>query len=246
MSVLRGRSFTAAICLLGIGLSSGCAATVAGTAQRQSVGDRRAIVELLPTAEEVSEAVGDPLDTTGAPMAGDIDVLPNGIRDAGGAAPLDCLGAVTPLMRVVYEGGGVAAAAWRDYAKLGSGQTVSSAEAGVVRFGSDGEASRMFTRFVTAWRSCAGTTVTLFISPSSSAGLQLTVTDVRADGPVLSATILSDSGDGSTYPTEHAVGVVADYIVDVDVAITDPDPTRRVAAGRAADLVRLMQAKIAR
>lgn len=216
-----------------------------GTAQRQTVSDRAAIAALLPTAEEVSDTVGNPLDTTGSPLVGSIDVLPNGIRDAAGASPLDCLGAVTPLMRVVYEGGGVTGAAWRDYARLGAGQTVSSAEAGVVAFGSDGEASRMFNRFVTAWRSCAGTTVTLFVSPSSTAGLELTLTDVRAEGQVLSATVLSDGGDGTVFPTEHAVGVAADFIVDVDVAITDPDPDRRVAAGRAADLVRLIQGKIA-
>ena len=60
------------------------------------------------------------------------------------------------------------------------------------------------------------------------------------DGPVLSAVILSDGGDGTVYPTEHAVGVAADCIVDVDVAVTDPDPARRVAAGRAAGVVRAM------
>jgi hypothetical protein len=226
--------------VLSVALTAGCATTVGGAPQRRSIDDRAALQELLPTAEEVSTAVGNRLDPAGASLAGSIDVLPNGIRDADGASPLDCLGAVTPLMRVVYEGGGVQGAALRNFARLGAGQTVSSAEAGVVRFGSDAEASRMFTRFVTAWRSCAGTTVTLFVSPASGAGLQLTVTDVRADGPVLRATILSDGGDGAVFPTEHAVGVAADCIVDVDVAITDPDPSRRVATGRAADLVAVM------
>ena len=75
-------------------------------------------------------------------------------------------------------------------------------------------------------------------------GLKLTVTDVRVIGPLLTATILSDDGRGDEFPTEHAVGVAADCIVDVDVAITDPDPQLRVPGTRAADLVRLMLDKI--
>lgn len=221
----------------------GCSNTVGGSAQRHGAEEPVPLQQVLPTADEVSAAVGNPLDTTGTAASGSIDVLPNGIRDSEGATPLDCLGAVTPLMRVVYEGGGVQAAAWRDYARLGAGLTVSSAEAGAVRFGSESEASRMFARFTTQWQSCEGTTVTL--GTGGGGGLELTVSAVKVDGPVLSAVIFSDTGDGSLYPTEHAVGVAADVIVDVDVAITDPVPTQRIPAGRAADLVRVMLAKIA-
>ena len=221
----------------------GCSNTVGGSAQRHGAEEPVPLQQVLPTADEVSAAVGNPLDATGTATSGSIDVLPNGIRDSEGATPLDCLGAVTPLMRVVYEGGGVQAAAWRDYARLGAGLTVSSAEAGAVRFGSESEASRMFARFTTQWQSCEGTTVTL--GTGGGGGLELTVSAVKVDGPVLSAVIFSDAGDGSLYPTEHAVGVAADVIVDVDVAITDPVPTQRIPAGRAADLVRVMLAKIA-
>ncbi len=220
----------------------GCSATVGGSAQRRGADEPAPLQQVLPTADEVSAAVGNPLDAVGTVTAGSIDVLPNGIRDSEGATPLDCLGAVTPLMRVVYEGGGVQAAAWRDYARLGAGLTVSSAEAGVVRLGSESEASRMFARFTTQWQSCEGTTVTL--GTGGAGGLELTVSAVKVDGPVLSAVIFSDAGDGTLYPTEHAVGVAADCIVDVDVAITDPVPTQRIPAGRAADLVRMMLSKV--
>lgn len=221
---------------------TGCSAAVEGTAARRGAGDPLPLQQILPTADDISAAVGNPLDLTSTPSIGSIEVLPNGIRDSDGATPLDCLGAVTPLMRVVYEGGGVQSAAWRDYARLGEGRTVSSAEAGVVRFGSEAQASRMFARFVTQWQSCDQTTVTL--RAGGSGGLELTVSEVRVDGPVLSAVILSDGGDGTVYPTEHAVGVAADCIVDVDVAVTDPDPARRVAAGRAEAVVRAMLDKI--
>lgn len=220
---------------------SGCATTIGGSARRHESASV-SLLQLLPTADEVSAAVGNPLDDTGAPKIGSIDVLPDGIRDSAGASPLDCLGAAAPLMRVVYEGGGVQGAAWQDYARFGSGLTVSSAEAGVVRFGSPAEASRMFARFVTQWQSCEATTVTLHTG--GGGGLDLQVSDVRAEGAILSAVILSDGGDGSMFPTERAVGVKADCIVDVDVAVTDPVPARRAAAGRAAALVRLMLAKV--
>jgi hypothetical protein len=102
-------------------------------------------------------------------------------------------------------------------------------------------AARLFARFVTQWQACDGTTVTLH---AGTGGLELTATDIRVDGEVLSATVRSDGGDGTVYPTEHAVGVAGDYLVDVDVAITDPDPARRIPASRAADLVRTILGKI--
>ena len=215
---------------------SGCSAEVSGTAQKQ-LAPQQALRQILPTAEEVRLAVGNSLDAVGDPIVGSIEMLPNGIRDSTGATPLDCLGVVTPLMRVVYAGAGVREVAWQDFARFGRGLTVSSAEAGVVQFGSDSEASRMFARFVTEWQSCEGTTVTMHAG--NGGGLDLTVTDVRVDGPVLSATILGDGGDddGGVFPTEHALGVVADCVVDVDVAITDPDPARRVATTRRRPLI---------
>lgn len=216
--------------------AAGCSSTVDGSARRQ-YSPAAALIQVLPTADEVSIAVGNPLDAPGPPKVGSITVLPNGIRTSDDAAPLDCLGAVTPLMRVVYESGGVQAAAWQDFSRFGRGLTVSSAEAGVVLMDSEEAASRTFAAFVTRWRGCDRTTVTM-------QGLELTVTDVRVAGPILTATILSDGGRGDEFPTEHAVGVAADCIVDVDVAITDPDPRLRVPGTRAADLVRLMLDKI--
>lgn len=243
LATKRGSRAVAAAAALAV--LPGCGTTVGGTAHTQSVSTpenpKQVLLRVLPTAAEVSEAVGNRLDTAGDVVTGSIDMLPNGIRDSAGATPLDCLGAVTPLMKVVYAGAGVRAVALQNYARFGRSMRVSSAEAGVVQFDSDAEAARMFARFVTQWQSCEGTTVTMHVT--RTAGLDLTVTDVRVNGPVLSATILSDGGDGTVFPTEHAVGVAADCIVDVDVAVTDPDPTQRVAAGRAANLVRMMLAK---
>ncbi|MBJ7398714.1 sensor domain-containing protein [Mycolicibacterium sp.] len=218
-----------------------CATAVDGSATRQPP---FALQQALPTAEQVRAAVGNPLDATSQPVVGSIDVLPNGIRGNDAVDPIECLGAITPLMRWVYEKGDVRGVAWQDFARFGEGQTVSSADTGVVRFVSDAEASRMFSQFVTRWRSCEGGRVGINAGGSD---LGLSVTDVAVAGPILSATILSGKSDTDAgFPTEHAVGLSADCIVDVDVAVTAPDPARRVATTRAVDLARAMLDNLSR
>jgi len=217
-------------------LLAACSATVGGAPSRQS---STRLQQVLPTADQVAEAVGNPLDPSGPEITGSIALLPNGIRDARDAVPIDCLGAATPLMRVVYEQGDVRDVALRDFSSFGDGLTVSSAHTGVVRFASDADATRMFSAFVTRWRSCDDITVKVNITPTSA--LEWRVTDVREEGGILSSVVLSgDTGDEPAFPTEHAVGLSGDCIVDVDVAVTAVQPSRRVATTRAVDLVRLM------
>lgn len=178
--------------------------------------------------------MGNPIDRSGQALVGPIDLLPNGLRDSKDVSPLDCLGAATPLMRVVYEKGAVSGVALQDYSRLGAGLAVSSVHTGVVRLGSDAEAARMFTAFVAQWRACSGTAVSVHVTPTSS--LQWRIADVRESGGILSATVYSaESNDKPAFATEHAVGQADDCIVDVDVAVTAGAP-----AGRAAQLVGLM------
>lgn len=212
-----------------------CTTSVDGSALRQR---RSSLQRALPTVEQVRVAVGNPLDPVGPPVLGSIDLLPNGIRGDDAVDPIECLGAITPLMRWVYEQGDVRDVAWQDFARFGEGQPVSSVHTGVVRFDSDAEASRMFAQAVTRWRSCEGGRVGI---NAGGDDLGLSVTDVVVAGPILSATILSGASDTDPgFPTEHAVGLWADCIVDVDVAVTDPDPAGRVATTRAVDLTRAM------
>lgn len=201
--------------------------------------------EVLPTPRQVADAVGNSLDPTGPEAIGSISLLPNGIRDSGDVKPLDCLGAATPLMRVVYEKGDVRQAALRDYARYGEGLTVSSVHTGVVRFGSDAEASRMFAAFARQWRACDNTTVRVHVTATSE--LDWRVTDVRQQGDILADTVLTGESQGQpAFPTEHALGVAGPFIVEVDVAVTDMLPGRRVAATRAVDLVRQMMDNVRR
>lgn len=213
-----------------------CSTSIDGSAvRRQSV----PLNQVLPSPDQVAQAVGNPLEPTGPEAVGAITLLPNGIRDSNDAEPVDCLGSATPLMRVVYEKGDVQQVALRDYARYGEGLTVSSVHTGVVRFGSGAEAARMFDAFAGQWLACDKTTVKVHVTVSSD--LEWKVTDVRADGAVLSDTVLTgESKDQSAFPTEHALGVAGPCIVEADVAVTDMLPGRRVARGRAVELVRQM------
>ncbi len=194
---------------------------------------------VLPSPDQVAEAVGNPLNPTGPGVVGSITLLPNGIRDSGDVEPLDCLGSATPLMRVVYEKGDVREVALRDFARYGEGLTVSSVHTGVVRFASDAEAARMFSAFVSRWRTCDGARVRVQVTPTSE--LVWRVTDVRTDGAVLSDVVVTGgSRNEPAFPTEHALGLAGACIVEVDVAVTDMLRGHRIATTRAADLVRQM------
>lgn len=227
------------------GLVAGCGAVflVACSSTLRGVPERHRPAHLgqaLPTAEQVEQAVGNPLDP-GPEVDGSIAMLPNGIRDSKDVTPVECLGAATPLMRVVYEQGDVREVALRDFSRYGRGLTVSNVHTGVVRFASDAEAARIFTKFVTGWHACDGSTVSVHVTPTSTVDWR--ITEVREGGGILAATVLSgESRDKPGFPTEHAVGIASDCIVDVDVALTDTLPGRQVAAGRRA--VGLVQAML--
>ena len=67
------------------------------------------------------------------------------------------------------------------------------------------------------------------------------VTDVKVDGPILSATVVTwDNHHTPQSPNEHAVGVESDVIVDVKTAIGPGGE----AGTRAIDLVKLMLRKV--
>jgi hypothetical protein len=221
---------------LSVVLLGACSSSIAGSA----VGGHSVRVnQILPSVDQVAAAVGNPLDPTQPAVVGSIGLLPNGIRDSNDVEPVDCLGAATPLMRVVYEKGDVREVALRDFTRYGEGLPVSSVHTGVVRFGSHAEAARMFAVFNARWHACDGATVRVHLTSTSD--LEWKVGDVRSDGAVLSDSVLTgESRDQPAFATEHALGLVDAYIVETDVAVTDSAPGRPVATSRAVALVRQM------
>jgi hypothetical protein len=232
--------------VVGVAVLAGCTSTVDGTAARKDpVSAVRDLAAVLPSSAEAGQAAGNPLPDNNFPAIGGIDMLPNGIRDNSDANPIECLGPVTPFMRVVYEGGDVRRTAWQEFSNFGGGQTVSSADAGVVEFGSEAEAQRMFGGFVARWKACEGKTVRSVLRSPANIELYQKITDVKVDGPVLSATVVNSDNQGdTTFPTERAIGLAADCIVDVDVAVTGGTPAQHRPAGRAVSLAATMQHKV--
>lgn len=134
-------------------------------------------------------------------------MLPNGIQDNSGATPIECLGPATPFMRVVYQGGDVRRVGWQEFSNVGSGQAVSSVDAGVVEFASDTEAQRLFADFAARWKSCEGTTVRSTLPGPANTELYQKITDVRVDGPLVSATVINSDNQGdAAFPIERAIG----------------------------------------
>ncbi|MBB3603218.1 hypothetical protein FHT40_002879 [Mycolicibacterium sp. BK556] len=233
--------------MLGIAMLTGCTSVVDGAARHEPVSPVRDLAAVLPTSIEAGQAAGNPLPDTDFPVVGGIDVLPNGIRDDTGADPIECLGPITPFMRVVYEAGDVRRAAWQEFSNFGGGQTVSSVDAGVVEFGSETEAQRMFDGFVTRWKACEGKTVRTPLHNQAGIELFQKITDVKVDGPVLSATVVNSDNQGdAAFPTERAVGLAADCVIDVDAAVTGGTAATQRASGRAISLVMTMRDKVTR
>ncbi|OBB69501.1 hypothetical protein A5758_05690 [Mycobacterium sp. 852014-50255_SCH5639931] len=203
-------------------LGTGCVTTVAGTPTRTGPlgGAALPLSQVLPDAAEVSAAVGNELPPHSPPLVGGIDVLPDGIRDAGGAAPIECLGALAPAMRLVYEKGPVRRVATQDYWNYGSGRQASSATAAAIELATTSDAQRLFASFVQQWQRCTDTTVTMYTHDRSNTELYSKVTDVRVDGPILSATVIAwDNHHTPPSPNERAVGTTGDVIADVKVAV---------------------------
>jgi hypothetical protein len=240
-----GIGLARAVALLSVGvLSAGCANTVAGMPTRSPRPSRAAapLEQILPTDDEVKTAIGNDLPPHTPAEVGGIEVLPDGIRDNSAAAPIDCIGAVEPLLRIVYEKGPVRAAATQTYWNYDLGVAVSSAHAGAVRFTSSEAAQRLFASFIPQWQKCDGTTVTLYTHDSENTELYSKVTDVKVDGPILSATIVGwDNHHTPPFPNEHALGIQSDVIVDVEAAIGPGGQ----AGTRAIDLVKVMLRKVA-
>ena len=235
--------------MVGVVVLAGCTTTVDGSATHAARGTAsRNLAAILPSSAEVSDAAGNPLSDNGSrPSAGGIDALPNGIRDSNAANPIDCLGVVSPFMRIVYEKGAVRGAAWQQFSNYGGRQTVSSVDAGVVEFSSEAEAQRMFGEFVSRWKSCQGTTVTTYLHNANDAELYQKITDVRVDGAVLSATVInSDNQRDAEFPTERALGVASDCVADVDVAVTGGTEAQQTPAGRAVNLATAMLDRVNR
>lgn len=213
----------------------GCAHTVTGSARQAA----RA-VEILPTEDDVTAAVGNNLSTFGfRPFIGNVEILPDGYRTDADATPIACVAVTDTAPRIVYEPAPVIEAARQSYFNWDSGVDISGADAAVVRMSKADSALATFESFVRRWQQCDGVSVVKRPWGRAKSEIDADVSEVREANMVMSATARthgSTNVQAATY--ERAIGVRADTIVEVSLAVT-PQAARKPAAPTPA--VRLVQ-----
>lgn len=219
----------------------GCAHTVAGSAHPAT----RA-VGILPTEDEITAAVGNPLSTYGfQPFIGNVEVLPDGYRTEADATPIACVAVTDTASRIVYEAAPIVEVARLSYFNWGSGVDASGADAAVVRLSTADAARATFASFVRQWQQCDGVSVAKRAGGQTKAAFGADVSEVKETSTVLSATVRTHGGpqvQSAVY--ERALGVRAGTIVEVSLAITPQGQRQPTAPTPAARLVRVMLDKV--
>jgi hypothetical protein len=205
--------------LLGaVTIAAGCANGVDGVAR-----PARTAVTILPSEDEMTSAVGNRLSSFGfQPFVGGLEIMPNGFRTDGDAAPIKCIGVTDTMMRVTYEPSDVMEAARQSYFNWSQGVAVSGADAAVVRLANADDADRTFGRFAGQWQGCDDQTVVKHLRGVTNADVAAAVSDVDVSGPILTATVSTRQGPAA--PASHyqrALAVRNDTIVEVSLAVSD-------------------------
>ncbi len=223
------RAARAVIAAVGICLVGACSSPVDGIAtapapatRPASPGPPAALDRVLPTADELSRTLGvGTHGLMGQLVVGGADMLLRGI-DRSEATPVECVSATHRLQHLVYGASSVRSVASRPWAGGDVDGPARSAFFGVVKLARADDARAFFTAAVANWRECDGRTLML-AQPDHGTRSFSRITDVVLDGRVVSAVVLTDSGLGGADTVARALGVAADCIVDVEVAV-DVDP----------------------
>jgi PknH-like extracellular domain len=217
----RGRRLTeriAAVCV--IALSVGCAHSVSGTAEpaRDSagiIGIGRSVPKILPTSVQLTSALQSRFVDDGfPPSVGGSEVLMSGrvVSDRDGAG---CVGVTDPVLNATYRDAPVRAVAIQGWHGVESDHWV---DAGVVALASPRDAKALFARLVGQWQRCQGKSVTLRSVKSQAPEFRDDITGVRnADGLLTAVVTLLSFYDNIAFPSERAVGVAYNCIIDVNV-----------------------------
>jgi hypothetical protein len=246
MNCSERRRLPVPVVLALVALSSGCVSVVPGSAK--AVEHRRVggIEEILPTAEEVAAGVGADLETNGPPAVGGIDKLDSGLRDNQDAAPIECVGAVQPRERVVYQQAPVRSVAFQGYWNHHSGQGgVLAVRAGAVEVASESAAHKLFDEFVQQWNHCSGQTITITKEDRVHVMWYVKVGNVAVSDPLLTATnTWWDDGPEGAFPAGRALGFASNVIVDVDVDMDRDHGPPAPVGNRATSIAEVMLRKI--
>lgn len=202
-------------------------------------GPVRALDTVLPTADELSAALGvAPTGLMGQLVEGGPDTLLRGV-DGTQATPVECVSPTYRLQQAVYGTSSVRSVASRSWAAGSVDGPALSGFFGVVQLAGPAQAQTFFAATASDWRDCDGRTLQL---QRGAASEQSRITEVQADGRVVSAVVVHEAGHGGGQPIQRALGVAGDSIVDVEV--TDIAGARSGGAAGAVDVAVLMLDKL--
>jgi hypothetical protein len=229
-----------------VALCAGCAGTVNGTAEpaRDSagiIGIGRSIPQILPTSKELASALRSPVADDGfPPRVGGRDVLVPGreVADNDGA---ECVGVTDPFLKAPYRNAPVRAVALQGWHGVESSHWV---DAGVIALASPRDAKALFARFVGQWQQCQGRSVTLRSAKSGAPEYRDDIAEVRNANGVLTAVVtLSSFYDDVAFPSERALGVAYNCLIEVNVTDFDFHSGAAATTKRAETVFNMMAAK---
>jgi hypothetical protein len=240
-STIRTAAVTVAALLGSLVVTAGCARDVDGVAHPATTA-----VKILPTADEMTSSVGNPLSTFGfQPFIGGVEILPDGYRTEAEASPIDCVAVTDTAMRVVYEPTAVLEAARQSYFNWDEGVAVSGADAAVVRLARTADAEGTFGDLAKRWQACDGKTVIKHLRGANDSDLVAVISDVAVEGRIVSATVRTREGPYSPTSTyQRALGTRGDAIVEASLGLTSSG-LRDTDSHAAANTVKVMLDKVA-
>ncbi len=214
---------------LGVAAATACTATIPGHARPAA-----SAIKALPTEQEISDAVGNPLATYGfQPFVGGLDIMPDGFRVDADAEPIRCAGVTETMLRRTYASEDPIDAARQSYFNLDRHLPVSGADAAAVVLASPAAAKTRFDGFARDWQSCDGQTVVKHLHGAPGSDVVAVINDVVQDGPMLSATVTTHQGTEPGMLYARAAARRGSTIVEVSLAVTRAstgvEAARRVA-----------------
>jgi hypothetical protein len=243
---IRPHPTIGSLLLCGVLLTAGCTTAVAGIAEpaRDSagiIGIGRSIAELLPAGTELSHVLRSTIhDSEFPPSVGGLDALSGWVPPG---IDVECAAVVHPFLKEPYHGSTARAAAQKRWSAIHDDFSV---DVGAVALASPHDARELFTRFVSEWQRCQGQTE-IDRHGRDEVGIPDyldRITDVKSVGPMVTAVvILTTSDDTSPLPSERAMGVAYNCIVDVEVTAFGSAQGGVATAGHAQAVAELMIAK---
>lgn len=187
--------------------------------------DSAIIASVLPTADELSEILGDHIDEVD-PLIGDASDL----RDTMAGSEVTesrCIGIISPLERHTYDGAPVREVAYA---------TLPEATFGAMALPSAEAARALFDTFVAEWSSCGNKTVG---KSDGVTAFTRAISEVEADETLLSSVItMSTNASDMQVRTQRALGVAENYLIDVEIL------SARASSNEAVALTELMITKV--